>query len=293
MTSPRTAIRSADHGGPVALVTGASSGIGEASARALAAAGYRVVLAARRADELARVVKAIIEAGGQAIAAPTDLAEPDETSTLVAATVDTFGRLDVLLNNAGYGPAAAVEQLDRDALRHAFDVNLLGALQLVGEATPVMRAQGGGRIIQMGSLGARVPAPLAIPYSATKAGLDIATRGLRLELEPFGIDVVLIVPGFVDTPTFDNSRAASETLRADPDNPYRERMVELDDFARSNQKNAIPPEAVARLVVRAATTKRPRPTYYAPASARLQSAAFAWLPERLAHSILRRVYAGR
>ncbi len=271
-------------------MTGASSGIGEASARALAAAGFDVVLAARRAHELDRVAKSIEERGGRAEPVATDLSSDDETRNLVAKVRDQHGRIDVLVNNAGYGPAAAIEQLSREALRHAFEVNLLSALHLAGEVAPLMRERGGGRIVNMGSLGARVPAPLAVPYAATKAGLDIATRGLRLELEPFNIHVVQIVPGFVDTPTFDNSRAASQALRDDASNPYRQRMIELDAFAQANEKSAIPPEHVGRLVVHAATAKRPRPTYYAPSSARLQSALFGVLPERLADSILRRVY---
>ncbi len=275
---------------PIALVTGASSGIGEASARALAAAGFHVVLAARRAPELDRVAKSIAEAGGSALSAAADLSNEAETTALAQRVLRDFGGIDVLVNNAGYGPAAAIEQISRDALRHAFEVNLLSALHLVGAVTPAMRARGGGRIINMGSLGARVPAPLAVPYAATKAGLDIATRGLRLELEPFGIHVVQIVPGFVDTATFDNSRKASEALRADATNPYRQRMIDLDAFARANEQKAIPPEHVGRLVVHAATAKRPHPTYYAPSSARLQSALFGVLPERLADGILRRVY---
>lgn len=275
---------------PVAIVTGASSGIGAASARCLAAAGFRVVLAARRAAELERIAKEIEAAGGKALPIPVDLADATETRALVTATMEHHARIDVLVNNAGYGPAAANEQLSRDDLRHAFEVNLLAALQLAGGVAPIMRTQGRGRIINMGSLAAAIPAPLAVAYSATKAGLEVATRGLRLELEPFGIDVVQIVPGFVDTPTFDKSRAASESLRADLANPYRQRMIDLDAFAQSNMKHALAPEAIGRIVLRAATARRPKPRYYAPASARWQSMIFGVLPEGIAHRMLRRVY---
>ena len=274
----------------VAIVTGASSGIGAASARCLAEAGFRVVLAARRAELLARLAKEIEQAGGTALPCAVDLADADATHALVSRTLDTFGRVDVLLNNAGFSPAAAVEQLPRSELRRTFDVNLLSALQLAGEVTPAMRAQGGGRILNMGSLGGFVAAPLAIPYSATKAGLDAATRGLRLELAPFGIHVALIVPGFVDTPTFDNSRAASEHLRADASNPYRKMMIDLDEFARANTRNALPAETIGKLVVRAATEPKPKGRYYAPLSARFQSGFLSLLPEAWVHRLLLRIY---
>jgi len=275
---------------PVAIVTGASSGIGEASALCLAEAGFRVALAARRSDLLDDLAKRIEQRGGEALPLATDLADEAATHALVARTLERFGRIDVLLNNAGFSPAAANEQISRSELRRTFDVNLLGALQLAGEVAPVMRAQGGGRILNMGSLAGSVAAPLAIPYAATKAGIDAATRGLRLELAPFGIHVALIVPGFVDTPTFDKSRAASEHLRADLGNPYLQLMIDLDEFAKANMKNALPPEAIGRVVVEAATARRPKARYYAPFSARLQNGFLGLLPDSLVHRILLKVY---
>lgn len=275
---------------PVAIVTGASSGIGEASALCLAAAGFRVVVAARRGDLLERLAKRIEAAGGEALPVAVDLADESATHQLVQRTLDRFGRIDVLLNNAGFSPAAANEQISRTELRRTFDVNLLGALQLAGEVAPVMRAQGGGRILNMGSLAGSVAAPLAIPYAATKAGIDAATRGLRLELAPFGIHVVLIVPGFVDTPTFDNSRVASQHLRDDLGNPYLQLMIDLDEFARANMKNALAPEVIGRVVVEAATARRPKARYYAPFSARLQNAFLGLLPDSVVHRILLKVY---
>ncbi|MCH2187840.1 SDR family oxidoreductase [Myxococcota bacterium] len=275
---------------PVAIVTGASSGIGEASARALAAAGFGVVLAARRADRLKALAEEIESKGGQALAVPADLAEEAATHGLVDQAMDRFGRVDVLLNNAGYSPAAANEQISRSALRHTFEVNLFSALQLAAEVSPIMRAQGSGRILNMGSLGGSVAAPLAIPYAGTKAGMEAVTRGLRLELAPFGIHVSLIVPGFIDTETFDNSRASSVHLREDSNNPYQQIMIDLDEFAAKQTQNALPPEAVGQVVVRAATETKPKMSYYAPASARFQSGFMGMLPEAWVHKILLRLY---
>jgi len=274
----------------VALVTGASSGIGKACARSLAARGFRVALAARRGELLEAIAKDIAHAGGDAMAVAVDLADEGGTAELLRRTLERWGRVDVLVNNAGYSPAGALEQVKRDALRHAFEVNLFAGLQLVAEVAPIMRAQGHGRILNMGSMAGTVAAPLAVPYSATKAGLDAATRGLRLELGRFGIHVSLVVPGFVDTAVFENSKSAAEPFRQDPDNPYRQTFFDLEDFAGSNFEKALSPHAIGELVARAATARRPRPRYYAPASARVQDAFMTWLPERWADSILRRVY---
>jgi short-subunit dehydrogenase len=275
---------------PVAIVTGASSGIGEASAEALARAGFRVALAARRAERLEALAKRIGEAGGTALVAATDLADEASTHRLVTRTLEAFGRIDVLVNNAGFSLAAAIEQLSRDELRGTFEVNLLAGLQLAGEIVPRMRAQGGGRIIQIGSLAARVPAPLAVPYAASKGALEAATAGLRLEVARWGIDVVLVVPGFVDTPTFENARQWGLRLRDDPRNPYRQLMLDLDEFATAQLARALRPEDVGRVVVAAATARRPRATYFVPFSARLQSAVMSALPVRWRDRILARVY---
>lgn len=274
----------------VALVTGASSGIGEASALRLAGLGFRVVLAARRAERLESLAKRIARAGGEALAAPTDLADAEATSALVARTVERYGRVDVLVNNAGFSPAAALEHVGRAELQHIFDVNLFSALQLVGEVVPLMRAQGGGRIVNVGSLGGRVAAPLAIPYAATKAGLEAANRGLRLELAAWKIKLSLVVPGFVDTAVFENARQGSQHHRDDPDNPYRKMFFDIDAFARKNIENAIPPDAVAEAVAHAASVRRPRRTYYAPFSAGLQSGFLSLLPAPLLERILFRLY---
>lgn len=274
----------------VALVTGASSGIGAASARRLALCGFRVVLAARRAERLESLAKEIAVEGGEALPVDLDLADAAATRDLVHRTRDAYGRIDVLVNNAGFSPGAALEQITRDELRHLFEVNLFSALQLVGDVAPLMRAQGGGRIVNVGSLGGSVAAPLAIPYAATKAGLDAATRGMRLELAPWRIHASLVVPGFVDTAVFDNAREGSRHLRDDPENPYRKLFFDLDEFTRKNLKRALQPTEVAEVVAIAATASRPRSRYYAPVSARLQTGFLGMLPERVLDRILLRVY---
>jgi short-subunit dehydrogenase len=153
-----------------------------------------------------------------------------------------------------------------------------------------MREQGGGRIINIGSVAGEIPAPLAIPYAATKVGMHAATDALRLELRSFGIHCSLVMPGFVDTAVFDNARKGAQHLREDPANPYRKMMFDLDDLATENLRNPISPDDVAGIILRAATDARPREGYYTPFSARLQCTLLGLLPPRWLYVVLRRVY---
>jgi NAD(P)-dependent dehydrogenase (short-subunit alcohol dehydrogenase family) len=277
-------------GAKVAIVTGASSGIGEATARRFAEAGFAVALAARRRDLLDRLASDIERKGGRALVVPTDLSDASETSALVRRTLDVYGRVNVLVNNAGYGPPYALEQLDRKALRHVFDVNLLAPMQLIGELTPVMRNQGGGRVINISSLSRYVGAPFASSYAATKGGMEAMNACMRLELAPWNIRLSVVVPGFVDTPAFQTSREAGKHLRDDPHNPYRELMDHLDAFTKEQLKSAIAPEEVAAVVLKAATADNPKPRYFAPPSAGTAARMFAMMPHKLAEHVLRRMY---
>lgn len=275
---------------PTAIITGASSGIGEATARALAAEGYEVALIARRAERLEMLAKRIEEAGGRAFPIVADLADEAATDRAAREALDALGRIDLLVNNAGYSPGAAIEQFTRSEIRHIFDVNLFSALQMIGTVTPLMREQGGGRIINVGSVAGMIPAPLAVPYGASKIGMHAATDALRLELAPFGIRLALVIPGFVDTAVFDNAREGAKHLREDPTNPYRQTMFDLDELAKKNLKNALSPDDVAAVILRAATARRPKERYYAPASTRLQTGFLGLLPSRVLDALLRRVY---
>jgi NAD(P)-dependent dehydrogenase (short-subunit alcohol dehydrogenase family) len=274
----------------IAVVTGASSGIGEACARHLAKAGFTVVVAARRADLLQALAQSIEVSGGKALPIATDLSDAAQTSALVERTLAELGRVDVLVNNAGYGPPFALEQMDRAALRHVFDVNLLSGMQLISELTPSWRAQGGARVINMSSLTRYVGAPIATAYAATKAGMEAMTDCLRLELAPWNVRFSTIVPGFVDTPTFETARKTGQTAREDPSNPYRELMLHLDQFATERLASAVSPDDVAEAVVHAATDERPRHRYFVPFSSRVVAAAFGAMPRPLAHAILRKMY---
>jgi len=184
----------------VALVTGASSGIGEAAAMALGAAGATVVVSARRADRLKDLVGRLSAAGARALALPGDVAVEAIAKGLVADTVKTFGRLDILVNSAGVIQAGGVENANTAEWRRVIDINLLATLYTCSVAVPVMRAQGAGDIINISSTaGRRAATGLYGPYSTSKFGLTAMTEGLRQEVGKHGIRVCIIEPGATTT----------------------------------------------------------------------------------------------
>lgn len=185
--------------GRVALVTGASSGIGEAAALALAAAGATVAVSARRADRLEALVEKIGAAGGKALAIPGDVAKEDDAARAVEDTVREFGRIDVLVNSAGVIQAGGVESLPIEEWRRVIDINLMGTLYCCKAAIGPMKRQGGGDIINISSTAGRRAAGLFGPYSTSKFGLTGLTEGLRQEVGASGIRVCIIEPGATST----------------------------------------------------------------------------------------------
>ena len=173
-----------------ALVTGAGSGIGRASAIALANAGYQVVLAGRRADALQQTVDAAGNAADRLLAVPTDVGDPASVKALFARLRDAFGRLDLLFNNAGTGtPAMPLEDLSFDQWKAVLDVNLTGAFLCTQEAFRLMKSQTprGGRIINNGSISAHAPRPFSAPYTATKHAITGLTKATSLDGRAYDI----------------------------------------------------------------------------------------------------------
>jgi NAD(P)-dependent dehydrogenase (short-subunit alcohol dehydrogenase family) len=174
----------------IALVTGAGSGIGRAAGLALQEAGYSVVLAGRRAAQLEETAARAKLGGGRMLAIPTDVSRPDSVRALFAATLEAFGRLDVLFNNAGSGtPAMPMEDLTFEQWSTVVGANLTGAFLCAQEAIRMMKAQNprGGRIINNGSISAHVPRPHSAPYTATKHAITGLTRSISLDGRPFNI----------------------------------------------------------------------------------------------------------
>lgn len=191
--------------GRVAIITGASSGIGAATALSLAAAGAAVVLAARRRDRLESLAGRITRSGGKTLAVPTDVTDRDQVQTMVQRTVEELNRIDILVNNAGVMPLSLVRRFDVPEWDRMIDVNIKGVLYCVAAVLPAMLEQGAGHIVNVGSLAGRRPFPTGTIYSATKSAVRALSAGLREELSPSdNIRVTDIEPGVVDTELTDH-----------------------------------------------------------------------------------------
>ena len=185
--------------GRVVVVTGASSGIGEACALGYAAAGARVVLAARRKERLDGLVEKIAADGGEALAVATDVTSEEAVANLFKQAVDTFGTVDVLINNAGIADSTAVEELPKELWDRVINTNLTSAFLCAREAFRIMKPQGHGRIINIGSISARMPRDNSPAYTASKYGLDGLTHALAVDGREFNIAVSMFNPGIVAT----------------------------------------------------------------------------------------------
>jgi NADP-dependent 3-hydroxy acid dehydrogenase YdfG len=188
-----------DVGGRVALVTGASSGIGEGAAIALAQAGVTVVLAARRADRLEALVKRIEADGGTAHALPCDVTESGVAARIVDDVVAKLGRIDILVNSAGRAAPGTVEDTSAEEWQSVIELNLLATINACRAAIPHMRSQGGGDIINISSTAGRRSSGGFTPYSVTKFGVNALSEALRQEVTGVGIRVCVIEPGATRT----------------------------------------------------------------------------------------------
>jgi NADP-dependent 3-hydroxy acid dehydrogenase YdfG len=216
----------------VVVITGASSGIGESTARRLAGQGAKVVLAARRKNRIDAVVKEITAAGGKAIGFAADVTRRPEVEALIKCAIDTFGRVDVIVNNAGIMPIAPIQALKVEEWDRQIDLNIKSVLYGVAAVLPQMQKQKSGHIINVASvIGIKVFAPGGVVYSATKAAVRVLTEGLRMELHSQNIRCTLISPGAVAT-ELPESSSEEETRK------------NLREF----YKMAIPPDAIARAI---------------------------------------------
>ena len=217
----------------VVVITGASSGIGESTAKLLARHGAKVVVGARRKDRIDAVVKEISGAGGKAIGFAVDVTKRAELEALIKGAVDSFGRVDVMVNNAGIMPIAPIKLLKVEEWDRQIDVNIKGVLYGVAAALPHMQKQKSGHIINLASvLGIKVFAPGGTVYSATKFAVRALTEGLRVELHAENIRCTMISPGAV----------ASELQDGTSDQASAKFVKEL-------YKIALPADAVARAVL--------------------------------------------
>ena len=185
--------------GKVVVITGASSGLGEATARLLSKQGATVVLAARRANRINALADELNHAGGTAMAVATDVADREQMNQLIHSTVENFGKVDVMLNNAGLMPLAPLEKLKTDEWDQMIDVNIKGVLNGIAAALPYMMGQKGGHFINVSSVYGHKLGPDATVYCATKFAVRALSEGLRQEVKPYNIRTTVISPGAVAT----------------------------------------------------------------------------------------------
>lgn len=212
-------------------ITSASRGIGEATAILLAARGAKLVLGARRTDRLQALARRIVQAGGDAVHAPTDVRRREDLAALVQLAREHHGRLDVLINNAGIGPISALDDLHVEEWEAMIDVNLRGVLYGIAAALPVFRQQGHGHFVNLASTAAHRIVPNQAVYAATKTAVRVISEGLRQEAGD-RLRVTVITPGFTKTNFADDVTVPA--VRA--------------QIAEGKEAFAIPPEAIARAI---------------------------------------------
>ena len=269
-----------------AFVTGASAGIGEATARALLAAGYRVFAGARRLDRMAGL------AAAGATLLKLDLTDDASIVAAVNTIKNEAGRIDVLVNNAGYGSYGALEDVPLDEGRRQFEVNVFGLARLCQLVLPMMRAQKSGKIVNVTSIGGKIWEPLGAWYHATKFAVEGLSDCLRVEAAPFGVDVIVIEPGAIRTEWAGIARDG--LLQMSGGSAYAElakrhaRMLATADTSSL----ASPPEVVARTIVRAVTARRPKTRYATGGGARTILFLRKILPDRMFDRLIWRVTQG-
>lgn len=241
----------------VILVTGASSGIGKISALHLIKEGHTVYGAARRLDKM----QDIVAAGGHAI--EMDITDSEQIKNAVAKVLEEQGKIDVLFNNAGYAVFGAVETVSIEDAKRQFDVNIFGLAEITKAVIPHMRKAGSGKIINTSSIGGKVYTPLGAWYHATKHALEGWSDCLRLELTPFGIDVVIIEPGAIKT-EFADVLYEPMVKRAEG-SPYEgiSKVLAKATLKMYSGNELSDPMVIADLVSKAVKAKKPKTRYVA------------------------------
>lgn len=268
------------------LITGCSTGIGYCVAHGLKVLGWRVFATARQPADVRRLQAEGLES------LSLDLRDSESIRTAVAAILaQTDGRLEALFNNGAYGQAGAVEDLSREALREQFETNVLGTQELTNQIVPIMRRQGGGRILYTSSVLGLVAFPYRGAYVASKFALEGLADTLRLELAGTGIHVCLIEPGPILSKFRDNAHVAYRRYIQAETSLHREQYAAME--ARLLKKGpaapfTLPPEAVLKRVIHALESRRPRARYYVTVPTYLFAALRRLLPTRALDAVLRR-----
>ena len=251
---------------PVAVVTGSSSGIGFETALLLARSGFHTYATMRNLEksknitEIANTEKLPLQV--VQLDVNDDISVKNAIDKIVAAAENK--RIDVLVNNAGYGLFGSLEDISIEEIKAQFETNFFGVIRVTQQVLPIMRKQnsGGGTIVNVSSVGGRIGVPILSAYQSTKFALEGLSESMSYELEPFGIRVVIIEPGFIRTNIVNSSTPAEKAL--DPKSPYFPLMQKVKNYFKSMMENASsssPPEEVAKVILQAITSKNPQLRY--------------------------------
>lgn len=265
----------------VALITGASSGIGKATAERLIRDGFTVYGAARRVEKM----QDLEAQGGHVL--HLDVTDEASCQDAIQTILDAEGRIDVLVNNAGYGSYGAVEDVPLDEARRQFDVNLFGLARLIQLVLPTMRAQRSGTLVNVSSIGGKIYGPLGAWYHATKHAVEGFSDALRIELADFGIDVVLIEPGAIRT-EWDGIAVESmmETSGSGPYAAFAAKTKRFMEGAYQGGKGS-PPSVVSDAIASAVASRKPKTRYVVGDQARLAVVSRWLLPDRAFDAFIR------
>ena len=270
---------------PVVLLTGASSGIGYDVAPLLVRYGYTVYGAARRVEK----IEELASEGVRALS--MDVTDEASMEAAVQQIIDAEGRIDVLINNAGYGSYGAIEDVPIDEARRQFEVNLFGLARLTQLVLPHMRARGRGRILNISSMAGLITMPLGSWYHATKYALEAFSDALRMEVEEFGIDVVIIEPGGIKTPW--GPIAADHLEESSRNGVYAEQAQRVAANMRklySPSSSLSEPKVISRTILRALEARRPKTRYLVGFGAKPSVFLHTVLPDRLFDKVARRIF---
>jgi NAD(P)-dependent dehydrogenase (short-subunit alcohol dehydrogenase family) len=275
----------------IVLITGCSSGIGRAATELLVRRGHVVYATARRDESVDELHAWASAAPGRAFADRLDVTEPATIAPVVERILRERGRIDVLVNNAGYGQPGAIEDLTRAQWLAQFDANVFGLAEVTRAVLPHLRAQRRGRIINISSVVAHLVTPLMGAYGASKHALDGLSKALRMELRPWGIDVVLVEPGPIRTEFRANVDKNRFGELEPADSAYRAYYQALERHWRDQfEGHGAPAEWVARAVRRAVEARRPRMRYRVTWVARWGPALSALLGDRLTDYFMLRTF---
>lgn len=277
----------------VVLITGASAGIGAALATVLADrySGIRLILTARRQEQLEAVAAVCRRRGAEVQVVPADMSQPEQMEKLVKTALHTFGQINVLVNNAGYGQMGPIELIPDELAQRQFQVNVLSPLALIRQVIPRMREQGGGRIINVSSLGGRIAFPIGGLYSASKFALEGLSDALRRELAPFNISVSVVEPGPVRTEFVEVAKQEAESAIVESEqSPYQAALEKWQHLDKQVDRQAWTSEQVADVILKAMTARHPKPRYMAATGGTILVALMGLLPTAIVDRFWQRFY---